>query len=86
MAGSALSTIIALISALGLCASSAGVQMTIAGTAVQIAWGPLILIFLGIAAAIFAIVKACAHLENTSPEKKLEKAQQAADDAASAAD
>jgi hypothetical protein len=85
MAGSAVSAIIPIISALGLTVSSAGVQMTIACTAVQIAWWPLILIFLGVAAAIGAIVAICAYLESVSPEKKLEKAQNAANEAANAA-
>jgi methionine synthase I (cobalamin-dependent) len=75
IAGSAISAIIPMISALKT-----------AFVGLNLSLGPILLVLAGVAVAIAAIAAVAIHLVNTSPEKKLEKAQQAADDAAMAAE
>lgn len=73
------------IQALGLSFTTAGIEGTVAGVSVQLAWWPLLAIMLAVVAVVGTLVAAFIALHNSTPEAKLEAGKEAADDAAEAA-
>lgn len=86
IAGTAMSTILPLVSLLGIKVDSASKKMIIAGIKTQLAWWWVLAIVAALAAMIALIVVIAKKAAENSPEGKLKAAQEAAERASEAAD
>ena len=86
IAGTAITTLGPIITMLGNNITMSGHKLVLMGGKVQLAWWWVVLIVAAVAALVVGIIAIVNAVKNSSPEAKLERAQEAAENAAAAAD